>query len=111
MSLAGDRQRFADALSTVTDVNGFAYRPTTLNAGDAWTLYGGSDRADGLAFVHNWRVLVALPTDEVAASTWIDEHFDALVDALEQNVGYVERVDPVELPQAQFGLQLTVRGD
>lgn len=111
MSLADDRQRFADALSTVTDVTGHTHMPSTLNTGDAWPRWTGSDREDGRAFLHLWDVAVVLPVDDIETGTWTDDHLDALVDALEANVGFVERVEPVVLPQNQFGLRLTVRGD
>lgn len=113
MSLTGDRDAIAQALSTVDDVTGYAYRPTTPRPGDAWPLLSGLERDQGFTFMVTWRVLVFLPQDEVDASKWIDAHFESLVEALEPK-GFVESLVPVNLgadSQQQYGLQITMRGE
>lgn len=113
MSLVGDRQAIADALSTAPGVKGYAYRPTSTKPGDGWPLLSSLDRAAGLAFTVTWRVLIILPGDEVAASEWIDAHHEQLVDALEP-VGFVDTVAPVKLESGagdQYALQMTMRGE
>lgn len=113
MSLVGTREAIAIALSTVTDVRGFAYRASTPMPGDAWPLLGELERADGLSFSVNWKVMVFLPQGELAASDWIDSHYDAIVDALEP-IGYVERLSPVVVSTSagnQYFLEITMRGD
>lgn len=113
MSLVGDRQAIAAALSTATGVKGYAKRPTSTKPGDGWPLLSALDRADGLSFTVSWRVLVILPQDEVAASDWIDTHHEDLVDALEP-VGFVDRLEPVKLDTGagdQYALQITMRSE
>lgn len=113
MSLTDDREAFATALTTVDGVKGYAYRPPAPRPGDAWPLLGAMDRADGLAFIVSWRVLVFLPQDERAASMWMDAHVDGLVDALEP-LAFVDRIEPVNTgPDAapQYALQITMRSE
>lgn len=113
MSLVGNRDAIASQLSTVPDVHGYAYRPTTPRPGDSWPLLGALDRADGLAFYVSWRVMVFLPQDERSASEWIDAHYEDLVDALEP-VGFVDRIEPVVSSASgtdQMYLQITMRGE
>lgn len=113
MSLVGDRLAIATALSTADSVQGYEYRPATPRTGDAWPLLGVLDRADGLSFYATWRVLVFLPQDERAASVWMDEHVEGLVDVLEP-VGFIDRIEPVELTAGsggQFALQITMRSE
>ncbi|HEY3516611.1 MAG TPA: hypothetical protein VGL98_06145 [Gammaproteobacteria bacterium] len=97
MSISGDRQAIADALSTVDGVTGSRYRPTVIAPGAAWPLLDSLAAADGVpAFEVTWRVLVALPTGEQRASEWFDEHHEELADAL-ADFGYVERIEPGRL--------------
>lgn len=113
MNLTDDRDAFAAALTAVDGVKGYSYRPAAPRAGDAWPLVGALDRADGLSFVVSWRVLVFLPQDERAASVWMDNHVDALVDALEP-LAFVDRIEPVSIgPEAapQYALQITMRSE
>lgn len=102
MSLAGDRQEIADALTEVDGVTGHRYRPRTLPAGTAWPLLEGLARGPAYDFAATWRVVVVLPADEVRASEWFDAHHEEVADAL-ADVGYVERVEP--------GLVATEAGD
>lgn len=114
MSTIGDaRQRLADAASTAAGVRGAVKRPTTPRAGDAWPLWDGAERSTGGAFMLSYRVRVFLPQDEVAASEWIDDHMDALYDALEP-VAYVESFRPVSIAAnggEQYALDIVVRSE
>lgn len=114
MSLSGYRAQIAAALSTVAGVKGYAYRPDTLRAGDAWPLLGPLNRGPARSFEVTWRVLVYLPQDEEAASQWIDAHHEPLVDAMEDNVGFVDRCEPVAITASgndQFAWQITMRSE
>lgn len=93
MSLTGDRAAIAAALSTMTGVKGYPYRPTTPRPGDAWPLLGQLRHAAGMAFEVTWRVMVFLPQDERAASDWVDSHYADVVDAL-LPVGFVDTAEP-----------------
>jgi hypothetical protein len=102
MSLTGDRQELADALSTVDSVKGHPYRPRTLPPGTAWPLLGELERGPAYDFAATWRVVVILPDDERRASEWFDEHHEQIADAV-TNFGHVERIEP--------GLVRTEAGD
>lgn len=91
MSISGDRQALADALSTVAGVTGSKYRPTVLTPGAAWPLVQSIDRTQD--FEVTWRAIVVLPSDERKASEWFDAHHEEVADALE-DFGYVERIEP-----------------
>lgn len=113
MSLTGDRAAIAAALSTVEGVTGHEYRPSTAKAGDAWPLWGGSERADAQNFFVTWRVIVVTPQDERAASDWVDARTDEFVDAL-LPVGYVDRIEPVAVATGggdQKAIQITMRSE
>lgn len=105
------RAAIAAALSTVDDVHGFGKQPSAFKTGDAWPLWADAEREDGGIFVTSWRVLVALPSDTAAADTWIEDHLDDLIDAL-QPVAHIDRVDPVRIGQGENAppaLQFLVR--
>lgn len=103
MSITGDRQALADALSTVDGVKGSKYRPTVVMPGAAWPLLDGLEAANGVpGFDATWRAVVVLPADEQRASEWFDEHHEDVADAL-ADFGYVERIEP--------GLVRTEAGD
>lgn len=114
MSLTGDRQAIADALSTVTGVTGYPYKPTTPKPGDAWPLLRSLDREDGLMFAATWTVVVNLPQTERAASEWVDENYEAVIDGL-LPVGYVEQVRPAVLTTNnstdRYVLEITMRAE
>lgn len=119
MSLTGDRKAIADALSTAPGVTGYEFRPANprqpvqLRAGDAWPLLGAMERGPGRAFEVTWRVLVFLPQDAVKSAQWVDDHHEALVDALEQ-VGFVDRIEPVTITDGDanpYALQITMRSE
>jgi hypothetical protein len=102
MSLTGQRQKIADALSTVEGVTGHPFRPRTFPAGTAWPLLDRLDRGPAYDFEVTWRVVVILPGDEQRASEWFDEHHEPIADGL-QSLGYVERIEP--------GIVVTEAGD
>lgn len=102
MSTAGDRQELAAVLSEIDGVKGFNYRPNVFTTGNAWPLLEVLDSPEAGAFQATWRVIVILPTDEVRASEWFDEHHEPISDAL-GDFGYVERIEP--------GLVATEAGD
>lgn len=113
MSLVGDRQAIATALSTVEGVKGYPKRPKTTKVGDGWPLLGALERGPGMSFAATWRVLVQLPSDELAASDWIDTRHEDLADALEP-VGYVDRIEPVAIATEagdKLGVQITIRSE
>ncbi|MGC4769203.1 hypothetical protein ACLQ25_09510 [Micromonospora sp. DT44] len=113
MSLTGDRQAIAAALSTAPDVTGHEFRPVRLRHGDAWPLLGAMERGPGRAFEVSWRVLVFLPQDGPASAQWVDDHHEALVDALE-DVGFVDRIEPTTIPDGDanpYVLQITMRSE
>lgn len=93
MSISGDRQAIADAMSTVDGVNGHRYRPQVIMPGAAWPLLGVMERGPAGDFDVTWRVVVILPTGERRASEWFDEHHEQVADAL-ADFGYVERIEP-----------------
>jgi hypothetical protein len=113
MSLAGKRQEFADALSTVPDVRGHAYRPGAPRAGDAWPTWGGSTIGeDNVQFTNGWQVVVYLPQDERAADDWVDAHDQALYDAI-QPVAHIEGFAPANLSSTGtvYGLVIATRSE
>lgn len=113
MSLVGDRAAIAEALTGVTGVRGYQFRPTAPRPGDAWPLLGSLEHAAGMAFMVTWRVLVFLPQDERAASDWTDTNYEALVDAL-MPVAFVDRIEPAVMSangSDQYVLQITMRAE
>lgn len=96
MSNADTRQAIADALSTVSDINGYPARPNALNEGDGWPQWrGGVPRAG--AVENTWAVLVVLPSaDDVTADSFADSHGEALLEAL-RPVLYVDSIAPAEI--------------
>jgi hypothetical protein len=110
MTLVGKRQELANALSGVPDVRGFPFRPTSPDVGDAWPIMGPLDRAAGTAFLVTWLVRVLVPQDEQDASTWFDEHWPHLFEALEVH-GSVSRAVPVVLSQDQLAFEIVLTAE
>lgn len=107
--MIGTRAALAAAAGTVDGVTGYAKQPGAYRTGDAWAVWGGSERFDGGLFLTTWRVLVAIPNDEAGADQWIADHLEALIDAL-QPVAHIDRVDPVLLAGTNDrALQFTAR--
>lgn len=96
MSIQGDRQAIADALSTVDGVTGHKYRPTVMRGGAGWPLVQDLQRGPALDFDVTWRVVVVLPAGEQQASEWFDENHEALAEALD-DFGHVERIEPTSI--------------
>lgn len=93
MSLVGQREAIAAALSTVDDVTGHQYRPRTMPPGTAWPLLGDLSAGPAHDFLVTWRLVVVLPADEVAASKWFDGHYEDIADAL-ADFGRVTQIQP-----------------
>jgi hypothetical protein len=112
MSLQGQRQILAAALSTVGDVRGVTKRPAVPNTGDAWPRLAVLDHDAGDAFMVTWSIAVIVPQDEVAAEEWWDVHWPPLYFALKP-VAFVDRAVPVTVPTAEgaelLAFDITVR--
>lgn len=90
-------------------VTATATRPTILGPGCAWpkvTLWDRDQAAGG--YVRTWAIFVIVPTDEVSADNWMDEHLGD-IDAALAPVVYVDRYEPIylaaeggELPAVQI---------
>jgi hypothetical protein len=96
MTIDADREALATVLEGVTGVNGHAFRPPAPRDGDAWPRLTGMAIEHGLVMRPVWDVLVWLPADERAASTWIDDHLADLVAAInaDGSPGYVDEGEP-----------------
>lgn len=104
------RDDMAEVLSTVDGVKGYAFRPKTPVAGDAWPLLSAYELEDGWLMLKQ-RILVFLPQDEKKASEWMDEHVGPLCVAL-RPMAYVERIDPTEGPATgQYSMTITLRSE
>lgn len=92
MSRAATRQAIATALSTVTGVTGYASRPDVLSEGDGWPQWAG----EVYPGTQQWNVLVVLPADDVSADSWVDEHGDAVHDAL-KSIIFIDETKPAKI--------------
>lgn len=111
-TIATDRAAIAAALSTVSGVTGYAFRPTVLKPGDAWPTLPTLDRQADIVWRPTWRVLVFLPQDEEESSNWLDAHFDAIVAALQAGPIYPETAEPALMNTGagdMYVLQITGR--
>jgi hypothetical protein len=110
VSFTDTRAELATALSTVTGLTGYEFKPTVITAGDAWALLDTADRGPGLAWSATWKVLVCLGGDEVKAMQMTDDVLPELVLALNP-IAYVDQARPViiatEGGPILFGLELT----
>lgn len=112
MTIIGQREAIARALSGVLDVHGYAHRPVTLSTGDAWPVLGPGERQPGTAFLLTWSVRVIPPQDEYAAEDWFDARWPALFYALNDHVGFVDRFEPILLETGagnMLAYQITMR--
>lgn len=78
------RASLADAANAVLGEKRCApYYRSTTRPGDAWVSFARRDRdATGLGFMAAWEIRVALAQDLETAERWVDEHSDALADAV-----------------------------
>lgn len=77
------RNEIAAAASLVDGVTVKPYYRQTAKPGDGWVSLQRLDRDDsGLGFMALWAVMVVLPQDLKAAEVWIDDHADAIAEAL-----------------------------
>lgn len=107
------RQTIADALSTVTGVKGYAKRPKTVKAGDAWPLIEQLTRGPGQAFETTWRIAVVLGPDEATAYDQFDTLVPAVTDALVP-VAYVDLARPLIIQTEAgdlFGCEVQARSE
>lgn len=116
MSLTSKRVAFQSALESVDGVRGFARRPASPRAGDAWVLLASGERDQPSGqFMMGWSVVLYLPQEFGAADAWLDDHLDAIVDAIEGNgVAYVDGFAPANLGDDNNpinGLMLTTRSE
>lgn len=112
MSMATERDAIATAMTAI-GLHGFVYRPALVREGDCWPLWAGASRGEGplwAGLTHVWTVTIALSADERAASDWIDDHLDLIMDALTP-VMAVDSFEPAALPtEAGDLLALTITG-
>ena len=110
MSFTDTRVELATALSTVTGLTGYEFKPAILHAGDAWALLGTADRGPGKAWSATWRVQVCGGGDERAAMQLHDDVLPELVDKLDP-IAYVDQVTPIAFPTEGgpilYGLELS----
>lgn len=93
MSLSEDRALAAQVLSTLDGVQGYEFRPTDFNAGDAWTLFERGSNPAGANHQVTWRIIIVLPEGEQDAMSWFDENLVAVSDVLSEQFGYVDEYE------------------
>lgn len=111
MSIVGDREEIAAALSALDDVAGHPFRPRTLPPGTGWPMVRSLDRGPARDFEVTWTVVVVLPAEEQRASEWFDAHHEEVADSL-AGFGFVDRIEPGLVATSGGDLQamfLTVR--
>jgi len=63
------------------------YYRSSKRPGDAWVSFARRDRDDtGFGFMAAWEVRVALSQDLATAEKWVDEHSDALAEAIAEQL-------------------------
>lgn len=101
MNIVDVAQALGTALNGVAGLRGFPFAPTIWKAGDAWPQWGGAGHGDqggySRNFVHAWRILTVLPAEVQAGMEFIDEHLDAIVDAVAPFIA-VSEIDYGALP-------------
>lgn len=114
--MAGKRAEIAAAVSTVPGVRGYTSRPSASTTGDAWPRWAASERDETSGqFASVWHLLVQLPAGDTDADLWVDEHRDALWDALTL-VAYPYLFEPVDIGAGDgrpriHGLMITMRSE
>lgn len=113
MSLVDDRAAIAAALEPLADVRGHDRRPAAPRPGDAWPWLQRFDVEQGLVLRPTWKVLVLLPSDEFAASEWMDDHLAAIFAAL-RGPGWAESAEPALMRVGRedaYVLEITLKMD
>lgn len=113
LTLRGDRQAIATALSTVQGVRGYEYRPPTPRPGDAWPTLPSLELEHGLMWQATWTVIVFLPQEERAAAEWLDARFLEIAAALREP-GLATAAQPAVMPTSggdQYVLEITMRSE
>lgn len=88
-----DREDIAALLDTVEGVQGYTFRPTVVNTGDAFSLLETMERGPVTDFEVTWRVIIVLPLGEQDAMSWFMDMYQPIAEALE-DFGLVERIEP-----------------
>lgn len=85
---AAVRQAIADAANThLGEKHVTPYYRQTTTAGWGWVSMAPSTRdATGFGFMDAWEIRIVLPQEIAKAERWIDEHRDALVEAISEEV-------------------------
>lgn len=78
------RQEIADAVNTIAGLNCTPRYRQNIKAGQAMIRFERATRdSSGFGFVDVWQVVLALPQQLSAAETFVDDHLDELLVALE----------------------------
>jgi hypothetical protein len=107
------RTAIAAALTTVTGVKGYAWRPRAFKAGDAWPLLGETSRGPGRSWQVDWKVFVVLGNDEKAAADKADALLPDLCAALDP-VAFVDTATPITITTDAgelYALELRARSE
>lgn len=113
MDIEQQKAALAAAMSSIEGITGYAGRPDTLRAGDAFVRWGGWQRADGDAYMSTWMITLILPQgSEQAADAEAYRVADLIGDALQPLI-YVDSFAPTVVPvgaQPRGLYALTVTG-
>lgn len=107
------RATIAAALTTVSGIKGYAWRPRAIKAGDAWPLLGEISRGPGRAWQVDWKVFVVLGNDEKAAADKADALIPDLCAALD-STAFVDSATPVTITTDAgdlYALELKARSE
>lgn len=114
MNISDQRAALVTAIDAVTGVECYDERPKVPKPGDAWLALDALEPVMDLQWTGLWRVIVQLPSGPQAAATWVDTHFQSLVDAIRSGPGFADTGDVVPLVASGNDtntLEITVRGD
>lgn len=102
------RQEIAEALSTVDGVTGHVDQPQTPYPGDAWPYIAVIERDEVSGqFGPTYRVQVFTAQNPRAADLWLEDNYQALVDAL-RPISTVNTFTPVMVGSDQFGIEISL---
>lgn len=114
MTFVTDRQAIATTLDALPFLTGHRFRPGGLKAGTAYPLFDEVVKGRGRQYGGQWRVIVILGNTELGAETNLDAWLTDVMDALNDNVAYVDRARAIKVPTSQgeiFALEITVRSE